>query len=163
MYGDKNVPHHASHFVPKFVVGARLPHVWILPSNATVVQSLPPVDVSYVTELPVEEMSKREYSILDLCAIDAFTVILGDLGPKEAWADRLREQCASFGPKTNVYTLGSDFELAPVASAKEWLDRAGLAHGRAFLMRPDQHILMCFSALTQMEQILKVMDAHLGR
>lgn len=163
MYGSDEIPPHASHFVPQFVVGARLPHVWIIPSNAGTVQSLPPVDVSYVKELPAEETSKRKYSVLDMCGVDAFTVLLADHGPEEVWAKSLRDQFATLGPKINIYTLGTDFELALTESGEDWLNHAGLACGGALLIRPDQHILMRFNAQTPVEQLFKVVNVHLGR
>ncbi|KAI5194262.1 hypothetical protein E4T38_09628 [Aureobasidium subglaciale] len=46
VYGSKRVPPHASNYAPKFVPGARLPHVWVEPSDAFRRFLPSPVDLS---------------------------------------------------------------------------------------------------------------------
>ncbi|CAK7237887.1 hypothetical protein SEUCBS140593_010181 [Sporothrix eucalyptigena] len=40
VYGDKSTPPHASHFTPKCVPGARLPHAWITPLRSDVFEAI---------------------------------------------------------------------------------------------------------------------------
>lgn len=139
MYGSRKIPPHASHYQPKFTVGARLPHAWITVKDS----GLQPVDVSYVAELSVEETQRRTYSSLDLCAPDEFTLI-GDLEVS--------------GVKT--VRLGKDFDLDR-PDGDWWLDQTGLRRGGGLLVRPDQHILMVLTADTTTQDVQKVIKEHL--
>ncbi|KAK7890763.1 hypothetical protein LTR67_007972 [Exophiala xenobiotica] len=140
VYGDYSIPPHASRYVPKFRVGARLPHAWIRPVQTT----LAPVDVSYVDEFSSEDISLRRYSTLDLCDFDKFTLI-GDLEV----------------PGVETCRPGRDFEVVG-PEGEEWLEAAGCRGGGGLLLRPDQHILMVLDASTTVQDVQHVMKQHLG-
>ncbi len=126
--------------MPKFKVGARLPHAWIRPAQTT----LAPVDVSYVDEFSSEDIQLRQYSTLDLCDFDKFTLI-GDLEV----------------PGVKTCRPGRDFELVG-PGGEEWLEAAGCRKGGGLLLRPDQHILMVLDASTTVQDVQRVMKQHLG-
>lgn len=145
IYGDKSIPPHASKYVPRFTVGARLPHTWIRlqsPSRGTE-STLAPVDVSYIDDFSAEDVQLRQYSTLDLCDIDKFT-LLGTLDV----------------PGVKTCRLGRDFEVVG-PGAKEWLDSSGLTQGGGLLVRPDQHILMVLDADTTAGDVQMVMEKYL--
>ncbi|KAK5280433.1 hypothetical protein LTR40_006352, partial [Exophiala xenobiotica] len=141
VYGDYSIPPNASRYVPKFRVGARLPHAWIRPAQTT----LAPVDVSYVDEFSSEDICLRRYSTLDLCDFDKFTLI-GDLEV----------------PGVKTCRPGRDFEVVG-PEGEEWLEAAGCREGGGLLLRPDQHILMVLDASTTVQDVQRVMKQHLGR
>ncbi|OCT49141.1 3-(3-hydroxy-phenyl)propionate hydroxylase [Cladophialophora carrionii] len=139
VYGSDTIPPHASRYTPKFQVGARLPHAWIrLPCSP-----LKPVDVSYVEEFSPEDVELRQYSTLDLCDLDKFTLI-GELEVA--------------GVKTCV--PGKDFDVVGEAG-QQWLKGAGLQDGGGLLVRPDQHILMLLDADTKVEEVESCLKQHL--
>ncbi|KIX02969.1 uncharacterized protein Z518_06519 [Rhinocladiella mackenziei CBS 650.93] len=140
VYGSEAIPPHASKYTPKFEVGARLPHTWIRPTKTT----LSAVDVSYVDELSPDEVKARQYSTLDLCELDKFTLI-GDLDV----------------PGVKTCRLHQDFEVIGQAG-QEWLTAAGLKDGGGLLIRPDQHILMVIRPDTTVESVQRVLNQHLG-
>jgi hypothetical protein len=131
--------------------------------DSTVIDRPPAVDVSYVSELSSEEIARRRFTTLDLCAPDSFTFILGSL---ESWDERIRQvrsRYAQSGPKVAVYALGADFELVPGPRADAWIDGAGLRNGGGLLVRPDQHILRQLQSETSAEEVLSSLESHLGK
>ncbi|KAF4412150.1 Tetracenomycin polyketide synthesis hydroxylase TcmG [Colletotrichum fructicola] len=105
VYGDKEPPANASHYTPKFKVGARLPHAWIklLKPNNRISDN--PIDTSYVKELTKDQVSSRQFSTLDL---------------------------------------------------------GRLAQGAALLVRPDQHILGCLGPEASAQDMVLIVQGHLG-
>lgn len=134
------IPPHASKYTPRFEVGARLPHAWIRPAHS----GIEPLDVSYVDELSPEEVAARQFSTLDLCELDQFTLI-GDLEV----------------PGVKTCRAGKDFMVIGQAG-EDWLSRAGLKSGGGLLVRPDQHILMVLDVRTTVEDVQEVLKGHLG-
>ncbi|KAK5051904.1 hypothetical protein LTR84_002707 [Exophiala bonariae] len=139
VYGSRTIPPHASHYEPKFTVGARLPHTWIAVKES----DLQPVDVSYVTELSPEDVQRRTYSVLDLCAPNRFTLI-GDLEV----------------PGVKTVRLGQGFDVVR-PEGDSWLSQSGISEGGGFLVRPDQHILMVLTADTTSQDVQKAIKEHL--
>lgn len=140
MYGNDAIPPHASKYTPKFEVGARLPHTWIRGLQS----SLQPVHVSYVDEFGPEEIAARQYSTLDLCEPNQFT-LLGDLDVPGVKTVRAHVDYEVIGPE-----------------GQEWLAGAGLtSRGGGLLVRPDQHILMVLDAETTVEDVQRVLQRHL--
>ncbi|EXJ56965.1 hypothetical protein A1O7_07309 [Cladophialophora yegresii CBS 114405] len=139
VYGSNTVPPHASRYTPKFQVGARLPHAWVrLPRSA-----LKPVDVSYVEEFSPKDVELRQYSTLDLCAFDRFTLI----GRFEV-------------PGVKTCVPRKDFDVVGEAG-QQWSKGAGLLDGGGLLVRPDQHILMLLDANTKVEDVELCLKQHL--
>ncbi|KAG0647329.1 2,4-dichlorophenol hydroxylase [Hyphodiscus hymeniophilus] len=168
VYGDLETPPSASLYIHSYRPGARLPHAWI--SSALLPQysrDLPAIDSSYVKEFTVEEVERKQYSTLDLCRFDAFTVII-DKATSSYWHETLEvlrvktsnAKWKSF--KINLVTLGIDFELIPGARGTEWVKGLQLYHGTAVIVRPDQHILQSFPAHSTAEQVFKALVQHLG-
>lgn len=165
MYGAIKPPPHASHYSPKFVPGARLPHAWVKILNSSVSSekvgkhnALPrePVDVSYVKELSKKEVESCQWSTLDLCGPDSWTLILGrdQLLPR---LSSLENHCDSIGLGLNVWRLGGDFELT-----KKNVFEDELSNGGGILIRPDQHIIMRVTSHTTGDDMLKELRGHLG-
>jgi hypothetical protein len=96
-----------------------------------------------VDEFSPEDVELRQYSTLDLCHLDQFTLI-GDLEVP--------------GVKTCV--LGKDFNVVGEAG-QQWLKGAGLQDGGGLLVRPDQHILMLLTADTTVEDVESCLRRHL--
>ena len=99
------------------------------------------MDVSYVDEFSPEDIEARQYSTLDLCDFDKFTLI-GDLDV----------------PGVKTCRVGQDFDVIGNAG-QEWL--SGVGHG--LLVRPDQHILMVLKGDTTVEDVEWCVKQHLGR
>lgn len=168
VYGDTEIPSHASVFNPVCVPGARLPHAWIRPIKSLKSRiPLPPVDSSYVSELSAEQVKKKEYSTLDLCSFDAFTVVVD-----AAWAEKWKTCVAEAGNllprsvrdtlKINTAVLGVDFDFEG-DQPDEWLNLMRLKEGQATLVRPDQHILATFeSSSIRSEDLVKALRIHLA-
>lgn len=121
------------------------------------------MDVSYVSELSSDEISRRQFTTLDLCAPDSFTIIVTS---SALWTERLQEvrsQYAQSGPKIALYALGADFDVIPGPRGNAWIDGADLKAGGGLLVRPDQHIQMRLEAGTSAEAILSSLKSHLGK
>jgi hypothetical protein len=164
------VPPNASKYHKQYVSGARLPHAWISVIDQSMVQNLPQIDVSYVSEFNISDVAIRTYSTLDLCAINAFTFILGPPAAPDLWqgiVDRVREHYSSASNcKFNVYRLGVDFDIVPTAVGHQWVQDAGLigsGGNGGLLVRPDQHILLALTANMSFGEIISALMKHLGK
>jgi hypothetical protein len=168
VYGNAAIPSTASLFTPSYRPGARLPHAWLslshLPACAA---TLPPIDTSYVAEMSAEDVRLRQYSTLDLCASDAFTLLVHAVSATQ-WrgnlmlARKLLAMSVQKIVKINLLVMGEDFNLMPGARAEEWARGLQLANGAAILVRPDQHILDTFGKDTTPEQFASSLLGQLG-
>lgn len=146
VYGDKEVPKNASIYEPSCITGARLPHAWIKPLSPGLTK-LPEIDSSYLAELSPEEVQAKQFSTLDLCPFDTFTLIVDEASAShwEKLVQYLRHsERLSFSPKIQVVVEGRDFIVQPGINGEKWVELMGLRKGQATLIRPDQHILACF-------------------
>ncbi|KAF4333206.1 3-propionate hydroxylase [Fusarium beomiforme] len=160
VYGDTKIPAHASHFKPSFRPGARLPHVWLRGSLPSSVPQLKSVNLSYAKEFSAEDIRARQYTSLDLCAPDAWTILL------PSSEDKLHAAVSTIARnhehiKFNTLKLGNDFDVAS-GSAFNWLGESGLTQGRALLIRPDQHIFGSFSTETESRELDHKLSLFLG-
>ncbi|RDW65001.1 hypothetical protein BP6252_10652 [Coleophoma cylindrospora] len=160
VYGDTTIPECASPYFRKYVGGARIPHVWLKARPSCIPEWMPPINSSYVTEFSPEEVRAKEYSTLDLCAFDAFTLICRDVRWKDVWSSAKTALPSQL--KVNVLVLGKDFELLDGKYAAEWIEGFGLDNGGAVLVRPDQHILARLDGQGSIEDLLKVLKEHVG-
>jgi hypothetical protein len=103
----------------------------------------PPLDLSYVNSasLPPAHIKqwRRKFSILDLCAFDSLTIIIG---PDSTWDEKAAgatDVLEKRGMKCCIVKLGRDFEV--LKDRKNWVHKMGLEDGKAVVVRPDQHIL----------------------
>ncbi|KAJ5385616.1 hypothetical protein N7517_003527 [Penicillium concentricum] len=165
VYGATKPPPHASHYSPRFVPGARLPHAWISfpdqlsrETEAAKRSSLPQesVDVSYVKEFKVDQVRACRWSTLDLCGPDSWTLILGQ-EQQTPNITLLQKHCTMIGVLLNTWRLGVDFEIV----RQSWFADE-LVHGGGVLVRPDQHILARVIAETDGEDVIAEMNKHLG-
>jgi hypothetical protein len=168
VYGDTEIPASASLYVPSYRAGARLPHAWLTgPPSSARLPKLSPIDCSYVKELDSSALRCKQFSTLDICAFDAFTLIFCSTFTTH-WSNVLSElqsylpKSAGKGLKVNAAVLGEDFELVCGARRNEWIMGLQLEHGAAVLVRPDQHILNCYGVETKVEEVAKGLIAHLG-
>ena len=102
------------------------------------------MDVSYIDEFSSDEIAERQYSTLDLCDLDRFTLI-GDLEV----------------PGVKTCRVGRDFEVVG-QGADAWLKGAGLENGGGLLIRPDQHILLAFGPGTTVQSLQLALKTHLA-
>ncbi|OQD92693.1 hypothetical protein PENSOL_c038G09024 [Penicillium solitum] len=165
VYEATKPPPHASRYSPKFVPGARLPHAWISfaghlspETQAAKRSSLPqePVDVSYVRELDADQVRACQWSTLDLCGPDCWTLILGKEQQNPHIA-LLQKHFNVIGLNLNTWRLGVDFEIA----RQSWFADE-LVNGGGILIRPDQHILARVSTETNGEDVIEEVSKHLG-
>ncbi|KAJ5407289.1 hypothetical protein N7465_008573 [Penicillium sp. CMV-2018d] len=165
VYGATKPPPHASRYSPKFVPGARLPHGWISfpghlsPEAQAAKRSLlpqEPVDVSYVKELDADQVRACQWSTLDLCGPDSWTLILGKEHQNPHIAI-LQKHCNVIGLILNTWRLGVDFEIV----RQSWFADE-LVNGGGILIRPDQHILARVSTETTGEDLIEEVNKHLG-
>ncbi|KAH8660418.1 3-propionate hydroxylase [Xylariales sp. PMI_506] len=162
VYGSKEVPSSPSAYHPKYVPGARLPHLWIMPTGTTpVTQGLRPVDLHHVCELSSDDRQLRKYSTLDICRLESFTLIInstaGQLQRATELQTLLRNGALASGkpPPLHVVILGKDFRIIFPEKASEWLRCFNLGEGGAggVLVRPDQHILRVFDKNTKAQEL----------
>lgn len=162
MYGSKETPPHASHYTPKFVAGARLPHAWISFRPGGSRSELQPLDVSYVHELDQKAVDARRFSTLDLCSPDSFTFLVGKSGE---WTQRV-SKLASTKPgsklKLHIFGADDDFDYVEDYHRKLFNEGAGLENGGGLMVRPDQHILTCLTGDTSVEELETLLNKELG-
>ncbi|KAI5235523.1 hypothetical protein E4T43_09219 [Aureobasidium subglaciale] len=158
VYGSKCVPPHASIYAPKFVPGARLPHVWVEPSDAFRRFLPSPVDLSYVPEMNAADRSRRKYSSLDLCACNAFTVLVG---PDNRIKASNLEEIGPVQVPINLVVLHRDFVVQDGEEGRDWLEATGLKRGSAIVVRPDQHILAVSAPDSQWRHLAGLIAEHL--
>jgi hypothetical protein len=162
VYGDKSVPPSASTHTPKFVPGARLPHAWIHIRNSNFLAQNAPIDISYVSELTSDEIAARQYSVLDLCAIDSFTMLVGS---QSVWMDKFRDLRRTLSQrriKVNMFAADEDFEFTNELHFKVFTEGVDFENGGGLILRPDQHILTRLSSSTTVEEIQVALIGHLG-
>lgn len=166
VYGDKTIPDNASVYRPVCVAGARLPHVWIrLINPPETKQDLPAIDSSYVEELSPELIAQKQFSTLDLCRFDSFTVLVD-----EKHADKIRTIVGKALDQipTNISSIlpirivvqGVNF-LLEQGYEKKWSDLTGLNDGQAVLVRPDQHVLAVFGPEVEPRDVVEALNGHL--
>lgn len=161
VYGSDETPPHASHYKPKFVPGARLPHAWIkFPPGKQL--HLPPEDVSYVWEFTPTEVEERRYSTLDLCDFNAFTLLAGSRSHLVDRFNAASELLLQWPFKFNLFASDSDFSFVAPAYEALFSEQGGLGKGEAILIRPDQHILARLGPNSSAEHIRDVICDHLG-
>ena len=153
VYGSQTIPKDASFYTPKFQPGARLPHIWVKP-NHRLTKDLPkPVDLSYINELDEESLLSKRFSCLDLCSLDAYTMIVGN----GEWEAKISEACRAANlalPRLQIWRLDRDFEVVRSSQSENWLIALKLRKGGGVLVRPDQHILTLISRDDTGEQVL---------
>ncbi|RAO70423.1 uncharacterized protein BHQ10_006435 [Talaromyces amestolkiae] len=164
VYGDEKIPDNASIYQPVCIAGARLPHAWIqIPSTAATQTHLPAIDSSYVDELTPELIAQKQFSTLDLCRFDSFTVLVG-----ENHADKIRtivgealDQIPSdISLPVGIVVQGVDFVLEQ-GYEKRWSELTKLNEGQAVLVRPDQHILTVFGPEVESGDVVEALKRHL--
>ncbi|KAJ5304682.1 Branched-chain-amino-acid aminotransferase [Penicillium atrosanguineum] len=164
VYGDKKIPTNVSHFQSSCVPGARLPHAWIKVSREKL--QLPAIDNSYVHELSEDEVCKKQFSTLDLCGLDTFTLIVDETraphfkGIIEGAIQELPREVAGVLPM-KLIVHGVDFALQAGPEAQKWTELMNLKK-QAILVCPDQHILACLPCNSGTVQLLKSLEGHLG-
>jgi hypothetical protein len=116
-----------------------------------------------VTEFTPAEVHAREFSTLDLCAFDAFTLIV-DKSASERWQSVIEGAAARLprALKTNIAVLGEDFEMLAGGKAGEWVGELHLEEGRGALIRPDQHILERWREVPTAGEVFNTLAEHLG-
>ena len=163
VYGSTEIPANVSVFKPSCVPGARLPHAWIKVSPGQL--QLPAVDCSYVHELSKEDLAKKQYSTLDLCHLDTFTLIVhesnaaGVQGMVERSLANLPQHIKAPPLKTVVY--GVDFHLQEGGKSGSWSDLMRLEE-QGILVCPDQHILACIPNDAGENELFQALKGHLG-
>ncbi|KAK1673122.1 FAD binding domain-containing protein [Colletotrichum godetiae] len=164
VYGDKKPPANASDFIPKFMVGARLPHAWIkfTGSNDSYELLQQPIDTSYVKELSYERIEAQRFSTLDLAKAGTFALI----APYRAgWSQRF-EHCreilgTGLASRLQLWGADSDFSFSYDNHRRLFEAQGGFSQGRAVLVRPDQHILGCLGSDASAEDIISLIASHL--
>ncbi|CAK7236556.1 hypothetical protein SEUCBS140593_009659 [Sporothrix eucalyptigena] len=161
-YGSKDAPPNASDFTPKFVPGARVPHAWIKPLHSEVFGDLKPIDVSYVKELNQHDIAAKQYSTLDLCKMDGFTILAPS---EEVWKGKFEEvhkELLEAGVTARLYTAGVDFVFVDPEQKALFNNEGGFSYGNALVVRPDQHITMLPAPETSAALIKSEVLGHLG-
>lgn len=123
---------------------------------------MPPIDSSYISEFSEIEAKNREWSVLDLCAYDSFTLFVGREGA-ESWKEVLEavREAVPEGLKINVAVLEEDFEIVEGEKGSEWVKKMRLDVGGGVLVRPDQHILAPFEKADR-GVMVRALKEHVG-
>lgn len=161
MYGNDEAPPHASHYIPKFTPGARLPHSWInvLSGKAPIPSS--PIDVSYVKEYSEDEISNRTTSTLDLCGYDSFTMIVGSKSIWNQRVDELQTRLNARKIRLSLWASGLDFEFVFPHQKQLFLEEARILEDYGLLIRPDQHILALLRPTSTVDDVEGLVMNHL--
>jgi len=107
-------------------------------------------------------MYARRFSTLDLCAFDAFTLIVGS---RDAWTERfdaLKETMANWNLKLCLYAGDSDFDFVSRSHRELFESGAQLSTGGGLLVRPDQHILAMLTKCSSVKDMKSALREHLG-
>jgi hypothetical protein len=159
VYGSHEIPANPSAYRPKYIKGARLPHLWIRPITPEICETIPPVDLQHVYEFSSAEKEVRQYSTLDLCRFDSFTLIINPSTFRSEkilkWLELLNNKQGKAVVPLRVAILGVDFDIVFKDQAKEWLDEFGLGDGKCggVLVRPDQHIVLVLEENVSVQQL----------
>lgn len=159
VYGHTEAPSHASHHTPKFVPGARLPHAWLRVKGNV---DLPPIDVSYVKEFSGQDIKSRQYSTLDLCPYDRFTLLVGS---RDQWTHHFRGLEAvmkRYGARLSLAVAYHDFDFVDEKQESLFAAEGKLNSGGGLLIRPDQHILRLVHSTDPVASIEQSLVKHLG-
>ena len=121
-----------------------------------------PIDSSYVSEFSKDQVKEKEWSILDLCAYDAFTLFVSQEGAKH-WKGLIGgvKEALPKRFKINFAVVDEDFELVEGEKGSEWMKGTGLASGGTILVRPDQHILAVLERADE-SIVVAALKSHLG-
>ncbi|EMC96067.1 hypothetical protein BAUCODRAFT_148901 [Baudoinia panamericana UAMH 10762] len=163
VYGSSNVPPHASQFTAKYVPGARLPHVWIWPSASLYGSLPPPANLAYIEELDADRRRGMQYSSLDLCAYDAFTIIASSSDDCRAAIRSAVQQLRARNVPVRAIWYDEDFTVVPGTHGQIWLATLQLSSGGAVIVRPDQHILSLLQPISSAQDIVEDILSHVGR
>lgn len=159
VYGINEAPAHASHYTPKFVPGARLPHAWIRFNGSA---ALPPIDVSYVKEFSEQDIKSRQYSTLDLCRHNCFTLLVGS---RDQWSERfqaLEAALKSRGFRVALAVACHDFDFVYEKQELLFANEGNLSSGGGLLIRPDQHLLRLVQPTDSVVSIEQSLLEYLG-
>lgn len=111
-----------------------------------------------MTELDEKQIESLRWSTLDLCAPDAFTLILGAKDNRLCFdVAQIRKYCEAKNLRLNIWQLGTDFEFI----SQKWLSM-NLNQMGGILVRPDQHIMMVITDTTTGSDVISKIDGHLG-
>ncbi|KAJ6122504.1 hypothetical protein N7512_004969 [Penicillium capsulatum] len=163
VYGDTEFPQNVSHFQSSCVPGARLPHAWIRPLSE--LSELPVIDCSYVHEFSEDQVLERQFSTLDLCRLDAFTLIV-DAHNAQHFQSVVEEALLHLpGDMARVLPLemaihGVHFTVQDGMESSDWLQLTNLKE-QSILVRPDQHILGVLHCGTENGELLYLLQKHL--
>ncbi|KAI4723375.1 hypothetical protein E4T48_00575 [Aureobasidium sp. EXF-10727] len=161
-YNSTAIPQHASLYTPKFVAGARLPHTWIEPLPHLLATLPRPLNLSYIRPLPHSTFSSsRKYSSLDLCAMNAITVLSGTCDT-HSWKEKVAEFLGVNVP-ISVIQIDADFAVMEGEEGDAWLRGTRLRQGSTIIVRPDQHILAIVeNDIAVEEKVAQLIGQHLG-
>lgn len=133
-------------------------------------RGIPPVDLNHIYEFSTTERNLRQYSTLDLCRLDQFTVITNSSALSIATAQMAKPewpaacQKGTNLPPLRVVYLGKDFELVFPEKSQDWLDQLHLGQGQvgAVLVRPDQHIVQGWKEFPSAKEFRHALLENLG-
>lgn len=124
--------------------------------------ALPPIDVSYVKEFSEQDVKSRQYSTLDLCTYDCFTLLVGSEGQ---WTERFQALEAAmkrYGARIVLVVAHHDFEFVFKEQEQHFTAEGQLGVGGGLLIRPDQHVLHLVQPTDPVACIEKSLVEHLG-
>ena len=130
-------------------------HPGVTGTEFSALTGLKPVDVSYVIELGDDEVLARQWSTLDLCGPDSWTIFIRRHENKSRFSS-FQKHCDSIGVHSRIWCLGEDFNVV----RQHWFSE-GLAGG-GLLVRPDQHILLKVTNKTSGDDMIAALNSHLG-
>lgn len=169
IYGSTEAPANSGEYQPKYIPGARLPHVWIRLLNPEIIEGIAPTDLTHIQELSDEAKAMRQYSVLDLCKLDKYTLIVNSSKGQQSRANQITDLVATINkdgiaPCLQTFALRRDFEVVFEMQAKEWLEEFQLNDGQhgGVLVRPDQHVLFMLTESTTPEEVASVVRHAVG-
>lgn len=111
-------------------------------------------------EFSPAEKKAREYSTLDLCCQDSFTLIVNSSPAQAEKVSKLfkllrKTKQGQTAVPLRVVTLGKDFDVVFKDQAIEFIEAFRLGEGQCggVLIRPDQHIAGVLEETTSAQQL----------
>lgn len=114
-------------------------------------------------EFSPQDIEARQYSTLDLCPFDKFTLITSSSSQWEERSKRLQEYVENHGVQICTRIVGEAFDFVDQKHADIFTREVRLNTGGGLLVRPDQHILRVLHEDDGAEDLGAAILSHLGR
>lgn len=118
--------------------------------------------MAYVKEFSGQDVKSRQYSTLDLCMYDCFTLLVGSQNQWTVRFQNLEATMKRYGARIVLVVAYRDFEFVFKEQEQLFTAEGQLGVGGGLLIRPDQHVLRLVQPKDSVACIEKSLVEHLG-